>query len=367
MRYCNVTHVEAVAPVWARLANCNKGEQHTVLVQELQKVCISRNLTTEIYTPVITAGLKQMVIGFQFTGHGIDDLNTGCQPFLVAYAGSTHYYRALADANVSNQLDQGEQAASLTDYRTIREKEKVKFPRDILDVTITMERYSVLCQTLFQGAGAPNPFVEAMWQITASLKNATPFIVERYQQLAGVPGLRSTYFACIVRAIQVGVHEYLHTVGANRVAGHIGVELPDFRSLVTDLKRGTFHQSSHWVAIPEEYLEPMSHHATGSVATPSTAPISTISSIAGRTGVSSITTDASRVPVSRIDNPAPDPTFASITVRPGGSRPILREHRPPNNDAGHQFCVAWWLRGGCFPNCGRRATHVPFANAGERT
>ena len=319
LRYCNVTQVEAVAPVWARLANCNKGEQHTVLTQESQKVCISRNLTTEIYTPVITAGLKQMVIGFQFNGHGIDDLSTGCQPFLVAYAGSNHYYRALADANVSNQLDHGDQAVSLTDYRTIREKEKVKFPRDILDVIITMERYSVLCQTLFQGTGAPNPFVEAMWHITASLKNATPFIAERYQQLTGVPGLGGTNFACIVRAIQVGVYEYLHAVRANRVAGHIGVDLPDFRSLVTDLKRGTFHQSSHWVAIPEEYLEPTPRTATGSVTTQSTAPISMISSVSGRTGVSSITAEVSRAHVSRIDNPAPDQTFTSITVRPGGS------------------------------------------------
>ena len=227
--------------MWARLANCTKGEQHTILVQEFQKVCTARNQTTKIYTPVITAGLKQMITSFQFNGHGIDDLNTGCKSFVVSYAGSTHYYQALADASVSNQLDQGEQAASLTDYRTIREKEKVKFPRDILDVTITMERYSILCQTLFQGAGPLNPFVEAMWQITAALKNATPFIAERYQQLSGIPGLGNTYFACIVRAIQVGVHEYLHMVGVNPVAGHIGVELPDFRTMVTDLKRGTFH------------------------------------------------------------------------------------------------------------------------------
>ena len=95
----------------------------------------------------------------------------------------------------------------------------------------------------------------------------------------------------------------------------------------------------------------MTSTPTGSVATLATLPVSTVSSVAsGRTGVSTITTDVSRVPVSRIENPAaPDATFTSITVRPGGARPILRDHRPPNNeDAGHQLCFAWWLRGGCF-------------------
>ena len=65
---------------------------------------------------------------------------------------------------------------------------------------------------------------------------------------------------------------------------------------------------------------------------------------------------------------APDTAFSnSIVVRPGGTRPLMRERRPPANDAGTEFCVAWWLRDGCFTNCGRSRTHVPFASAGERT
>ncbi|KAI2512410.1 adenylate kinase [Fragilaria crotonensis] len=45
----------------------------------------------------------------------------------------------------------------------------------------------------------------------------------------------------------------------------------------------------------------------------------------------------------------------------------MQEHRPPSNDAGNEFCVAWWTKGGCFPNCGRRLTHRAFASAAERT
>lgn len=311
-----------------------------------------------------------MVVGLQFVGHGVDDLTSGCQPFLVAYAGGTHHYLALADASVGNQLSQGEQNASLSDYRTIREKEKLRFPRDVMEVGITLTRYAVLCQCLFQGVGMPHPFVEAMWATAAGFQNAAPFITERYHALARHPGIAPTYHARILRAIQVCTHEYMQMVAQNVADGITGVEVPNFTAMIQELKRGTFQNSTNWVEIPDAYLEPMVPPRT---ALPPASSISggatTATSDTTRTGVSSLTagTQPARTSVTRIDNPAGDAELASITLRPGGTRNILREHRPPVNDAGNEFCVAWWTRGGCFPTCGRRATHVPFASAAERT
>lgn len=230
--------------------------------------------------------------------------------------------------------------------------------------------YAVLCQTLFQGAGPSNPLVENLWQLTAAMqKNAVPFIAERFQQVSRTPAIANVYFASIIRAVQIGVFEYLHGVGTNIVEGHMGVLLPDFRPLVTALKRGTFHLSSNWVSLPEEYLEPPRSVGEGSVSTraPSAVATSAGSVATARTDVSALTTETPRIPVARIANPAPDAEFSSIAVRPGGLRPVFREHHPPSNDAGHEFCVAWWLRSGCFGNCGRRQTHVPFASPGERS
>ena len=371
LRYCNVTVPESVAPLWNRLANATKGEYHNIITQEFQRVCMARGLSTDIYVPVVTAGLKQMITGFQFVGNGIDDLRSGCQPFQVSYAGSANHYRALAEANVSNQLAQGDQAASLADYRTIRDQEKIKFPRDTMEVCITLTRYCVLCQTLFQGTGPSNPFVDYMWTIASTLQNATPFITERYAQAARVSSIAHTYFACIVRAVQVSVHDYLHGVSTNLADGHAGIDLPELRDLTSALKRGTFPQSNYWVPIPEEYLDPptLGHYPSTASATsvPGTSH-TTGGSTSGRTTLSTLTADTTRgPPVARVDNPAPDAEFTAITVQPGGTRRLLREHPPQSNAAGHEFCVAWWLRGGCFPNCGRRATHVPFANAAERT
>ncbi len=370
LRFGNVALPTAVSTVWCRLANCAKGEQHTVLVQEFQRVCMARGLAPELYTPVVTATLKQMVTGFQFVGLGVDDLSSGCQPFAVSYAGGASQLQALESAEIGNQLAQGEHSASLADYRTLREQEKVKFPRDATDVVITIGRYAVLCQTLFQGTGPDNPLVVAMWKLYAALSNAVPFITEKYYQQATLtPAVANMYYPCILRTVQVNVHDYLQGVSTNIADSHDGIDLPDFRSLLWDLRHGTFSNGSNWVPLPEGYLTPpprFSATSSGGSRMPGTVSTGGGTVSTANTGVSTITADT-RPAVTRVDNPAPDADFTSIVVRPGGTRPILREHPPPHNDAGREFCIAWWTRGCCFANCRRSSAHVPFANAAERT
>ena len=95
---------------------------------------------------------------------------------------------------------------------------------------------------------------------------------------------------------------------------------------------------------------------------PSGAATSATITTAHSSSVSSITADPSVTRVTRIENPARDAEFDAISLRAvGGTRNLLREHRPPNNEAGHEFCVAWWTRGGCFPNCDWRSAHTQFA------
>ena len=78
---------------------------------------MARGLLTELYVPIVTATLKQMIVGFQFAGHDMDDLSTaGGQPFLVLYAGSRNHLQALEAASIGNQLTHGEHSATLLDY-----------------------------------------------------------------------------------------------------------------------------------------------------------------------------------------------------------------------------------------------------------
>jgi hypothetical protein len=209
----------------------------------------------------------------------------------------------------------------------------MKFPQDITKVCITLGRY------------------------------AGPFVTEKYWQvITDAPCVAQVYFACMVRGVKVEMYEYLQNVAINVAASHEGVAIPVFRSFLANLKKGSFHCSSNRVQTPEEYMEEqaLGQEAHGHPAPTSTAP-TVVSSVAStRTGASSLTADTRVAPAARVANPAPDTAeFSSITVpRPGGTRPILREHCPPVNDAGSEFCLAWWLRCGCFENCGRRSTHI---------
>lgn len=124
-RYCHVSTVEELAPLWGRLARGGKGEQQSILQQELTRVCTGRGLTPDVYCPVVTTAIKQMVANLNFAGHGgPDDLAAGCQPFLVTYSGTEDHYRAMDNATVANQLDQGVANAYLADIRDIQEKER---------------------------------------------------------------------------------------------------------------------------------------------------------------------------------------------------------------------------------------------------
>ena len=86
-----------------------------------------------------------MIVGFQFSGYGSDNLGSGCQPFQVAYSGGANHVATLSAANLGNQLAQGNQNANLADIRVIRDSEKLKVPTDISQTCITLHRFAALC------------------------------------------------------------------------------------------------------------------------------------------------------------------------------------------------------------------------------
>ena len=119
-RYCHVASVEELAPIWARLARGSKSEDQSILQQELTRTCTSWGLLPDIYCPIVTTALKQMVNSLNFAGHGPDDLSAGCQPFMVTYTNAEDHYSAMNTAMVAIQLDQGTTNTSLADIREIR-------------------------------------------------------------------------------------------------------------------------------------------------------------------------------------------------------------------------------------------------------
>ena len=227
-------------------------------------------------------------------------------------------------------------------------------------------------QTLFQGKPAGvHPFVQALWDLAVGFQNRLPFIIDRYHGLGATGNAYQSYPARILRTVQIQGYEYFQGVGAS-IGGFEAVDkAPDFTQLLQDLQRGTYHTSNGWVPLPSEYMVTMASLAsaagTVTLSTSGSSTASLVSALTAPTTAPQAGASRSAAPTqTRHVNATVDANFGAVTLR-GGLGPLLRAHRPPRNDAGHEFCVAWWCKGGCYTACGRRAAHVPFANTVERT
>lgn len=344
---------------------------YTILNQECLAVCRTRGWAPELYAPIITTTLKQVILAHQFAGTSTDDLTTGCNPFLVGYAGASDNAQLQEAAALGQQLEVGSHNVTLADVRTLKDKERIRFPTDVYQVSISLVRYAVLMQVLLQGGGPPHPYVQALWDLATRFHQRQPFIVEKYLE-ALRSGPYATYPTRILRYVQVQGQEYFQNI-ASLSAGFGAVDtVPNFTPLLLHLQHGTFQLSSEWYPIPAAYLEsPPMQYSSATVSTVATTPApTTINTSSNRSTMSAITdatgASSTRGANEKIQNPVADVDFSTLTLKPR-LRDLLRLHQPPTNGAGQSMCVSWWCKGGCYPNCSRRASHVPFANNPERT
>jgi hypothetical protein len=156
----------------------------------------------------------------------------------------------LAAADVGNQLAQDKQSASLLDYRSICEKEKVKFPKDVSETCITLCRFAVLCQVLFQGIGPAHP---RHWAYKTSRPQSQ--IINKRSRVHPEWYRRILHASC--EPCSSGCTKTFRgsVLAMNVAESMVGVEKPNFQSMLQDLKRGKFHLSTNWtIPIPAEYM-----------------------------------------------------------------------------------------------------------------
>jgi hypothetical protein len=189
-------------------------------------------------------------------------------------------------AVLGQQLELGSHNVSLADVRTLKDKEKVRFPMDVYRVGISLIRYAVLLQVLLQGAGPPHPYVQAMWDLATKFHQRQPFIVERYMETLRL-GPYHTYPARILRYVQVQGQEYFQAIAAATVGFAAVDTVPNFTALLLHLQHGTFQNSSEWYPIPAAYLDPVpaAYHTLGNTTGGSTAASTASSAPATRISV----------------------------------------------------------------------------------
>ena len=379
-RFCHVDNVDGLAPIWSRLARGVKCEVLSILQQEMNRVCIGRGLGPDIYCPTVSSKLKQLVTGLAFVGHGQDDITSGCQPFLVVYTEPEDHYRAMESAAIAEQLDRGTTNASLADIREIRDKERIKMPQDLNQVSYTLRRFAVLTHALFQGPGATNPFVESVWLLANTFNDRLPDYLHEHHKLRGTAWY-DVYPAHVLRYVQVSIY-YEYTQMLQSTPGGDHPPLPSCADLYRNLQRGSFHTSAEWLPLPPSIT---AEAAVSAVPTPTgtaavverqaRAAVSVSGSASLISGLTATTTDSTARTRSvapsgstgtYVANPAQYSVFDALQLRPG-MRQLLHSQPPPRNDNNEEFCASWWGRGGCYTNCRRAATHRTFASAAERT
>jgi hypothetical protein len=112
----------------------------------------------------------------------------------------------------------------------------------VLLVCITLQRFAVLAQCMFQGAGGPHLLVDSLWSLASSFQNQVFFITEQSRSNFHVnTGLASTYHARILRHVQLRAYNYLQSLAISVGDTCEGVEVPRFQALLRNLKDGTLH------------------------------------------------------------------------------------------------------------------------------
>ena len=314
LRHTRVERTEDLAPLWRRLANAAKAEQQTVIHQELTNVCVNRGLAPELYSPVVSTTIKQMITGFTFAGIGPNELAAGCSPFLVAYTGARALQEAQDLASTTQQLEQGSQNASLADIRAIKEKERIRFPRDLHHVGITLQRYAVLLQCLFQGVGAPHPLVSSVWTLAEDFRTKLPFLLESHQNLSREH--HDAYLQLpvrVLRYVQVVAIEYFQRVASAHAGFGEVDDPPRFRDMIQDLQWGTFHVSRNWIALPPHYAllafpPAQATPSSGGGGRRGTQSVDTMSTTTtSASGVSTLTAPSAAVPAGKRQTQIPRP------------------------------------------------------------
>ncbi|KAI2509948.1 hypothetical protein MHU86_4513 [Fragilaria crotonensis] len=218
-----------------------------------------------------------------------------------------------------------------------------------------------------------------MWLLANAFHERLPQFLGQHQALAGTTPWGEVYPAHVLRHVQINAYEYLQAlqVGSIGGTGEAGdtPELPSFRDLLRDLQRGSFHMSPSWLPLPMTVTvepTPPASGGTGSINTRTTrastaasAASSLTSTTSGGRGSGSGGTAVASTQGTYVANPARDTEFDTLQLRPQ-MRDLLRAHPPLANDAGNEFCVSWWGRGGCYTNCGRAATHRPIGRGHQR-
>ena len=333
------TDDEANLPaVYHYLAQAKKIERRQAVERAVSERCAEQDAATHI-TPLVTRELFEMIRSGKVAPRydQRDDLAVGLSPFTCGYFPDQQMLEAARGRTEAFDLQQsGTAQLTLTETEKLTSKD-VPFPVDSWHATNMLQATSVVMD-IVQGPGHPHAaafrrFLGNQWpSMVNAIQTTDPGdlkdVGHMYTRiLMQIRQKLSTY----LRALAVDTH--LFTL-ADLDMGR-GPQLPNYDDIATTVIEGSFHLLP---SIPTRYLKSKNPRSGGG-GTGGQQPSNTSNNLGAQ-----------------LQNPSPHaPWIDGFAAR---NVPLNTVTDPPKDANGNEVCMSFHLRGRCYENCPRRATHV---------
>ena len=341
LMYSEATSEATLPPLYHTWANATKAERRILFARAVQERCLQPGAATSI-PPVVSKELFNMVRNAEFAPSifEIDDLMKGLQPFVCAFV-TPHHRATLQDkAARYDSLMGADYTPTMVEERSLATT-NAPIPTDAKTAKLTLDSFSVVLDVVLGPAHRLSTAIREQllrthwYQIEALLFGAT----SEFQDMLNL------CMPNILRWVQLRCVSYFQLVQV----GGTPPPVPNFGQLVEILMNRDY---SRLPSIPPGYLKPSQPPAPYPRAPPGSGK--TPASPAGTSNEPPVHTRGQPV-----YHPQPNDKWISRFQESGKTIAELKAEAPPiqRNGAAVGLCLSFQLRGKCFDNCSRAATH----------
>jgi hypothetical protein len=365
MEYLHIDDERNLPEIWHNWSNCTKRQELQVLRNTLDVFA----RTPDAYSttvPLVSARLTQDMLNFNFVSHSVDDLSSGLHPFLISDSNTEQRQSNLEVARLYGLLTSGEAMCSLADLEALQAKEVQSIPITYWELESNLGMFGNLASVLL---GTNHPLMVAyrhMWTLMLSQLKADLHTALEYRAYVKP--------AHVLRSIQMVFYAW-----CTHRRARLTPPTPEFATILQHIIMHTYVLPTlppklyHMVYPKRTYTLPSSlpgsvatsvSSSTASKSTSSGASVSSI--VSGLTSASGQGFNAPPGRGARISNLAPIPALVSLVPSAMKLKDLIGTTNPPTLDTGHDMCLSFLLKSGCWSNCKRAAQHTATLTTNEQ-
>lgn len=340
MQLARVGTEEELPDLWAQVASAtNKRDREAI------EICL-REIANELHIPelcpVVTPSLAKKVTSLRLAGTNLEDLEEGVNPFVMVImdhsteSGEAAYQAAIEATHDYDDLMAGSGRADLTDLKTIKNS-KVLIPETFELARAMLQAFKIVLIALL---GEIHPVVVEYDRFLTAYINRESFYVGRLRRADGALGP-----ARLLRYVQLAMRAWFQGVWeAPSVNAAEAVRTPPLREVLDKMMMGDLS----WLPVlPNRYVQ--TRTPAGNTDTGKDPPKTKSTQVLNRNRNPRF--DDFKLGIQR--------TKFNDAIRHAGTA-------PPNvtrNGEQVPMCASYQLRGSCFSNCSRSATHNKLSDA----